>query len=230
MGHQLEVYTGLYIMAVGKNKRLTKGKKGSKKKIIDPFTRKEWYDVVAPALYTGKREFCKTLVTKTTGNRIASEFLKGRVFEMSLGDLNKDEEQSFRKIKLKCEEVEGSTCLTNFYGMSFSTDKLRSLVRKWQSTIEAWVDVKTNDGYTIRLFVLCFTKRRQNQVKATTYAQTSQIRQIRKKMADIITKHAAQSDLMNLMKILKAPKFDILRLREIHTESAKTTGPAGDAG
>ena len=85
--------------------------------------------------------------------------------------------------------------------MSFSTDKLRSLVRKWQSTIEAWVDVKTNDGYTIRLFVLGFTKRRQNQVKATTYAQTSQIRQIRKKMADIITKHAAQSDLQNLMKM-----------------------------
>jgi small subunit ribosomal protein S3Ae len=38
---------------------------------------------------------------------IASDFLKGRVYEVSLGDLNKDEEQSFRKIKLKCEEVEG---------------------------------------------------------------------------------------------------------------------------
>merc|ERR1712216_562947 len=71
---------------------------------------------------------------------------------------------------------------------------------------------------TIRLFVIGFTKRRQNQVKATTYAQTAQIRQIRKKMADIISKHAAQSDLHNL-KILKAPKFDILRLKEIHTES-----------
>lgn len=246
-------------MAVGKNKRLTKGKKGGKKKVVDPFSRKEWYDVVAPALYTGKREFCKTLVTKTTGNRIASEYLKGRVFEVSLGDLNKDEEQSFRKIKLKVEEVDGKNCLTNFYGMSFSTDKLRSLVRKWQTTVEAWVDVKTADGYTLRLFVIGFTKRRQNQVRATTYAQTSQIKQIRKKMADIITKHAAQNDVMNLMKIipdvigkeiekacftvyplsnvfvhkmkiLKAPKFDILRLREIHTESAKTTGPAGDAG
>ena len=54
-------------MAVGKNKRLTKGgKKGQKKKIVDPFTRKEWYDVRAPVMFN-TRGICKTPVNKTAG-------------------------------------------------------------------------------------------------------------------------------------------------------------------
>lgn len=52
-----------------------------------------------------------------------------------------------------------------FQGMDFTTDKLRSLVRKWQTLIEAHVDVKTTDNYTLRMFCIGFTKRRQNQVK-----------------------------------------------------------------
>lgn len=62
--------------------------------------------------------------------------------------------------------------------MDFTTDKLRSLVRKWQTLIEAHVDVKTTDNYTLRMFCIAFTKRRTNQVKRTCYAQSSQIRQV----------------------------------------------------
>ena len=40
-------------------------------------------------------------------------------------------------------------------------DKLRSMVRKWQTLIEAHVDVKTTDGFTLRMFCIGFTKKRQ---------------------------------------------------------------------
>lgn len=65
---------------------------------------------------------------------IASEGLKGRVFEVSLADLqdDTDAERSFRKFRLIAEDVQGLNVLTNFHGMDLTTDKLRSMVKKWQ--------------------------------------------------------------------------------------------------
>merc|ERR1719187_2546940 len=112
-------------MAVGKNKRLTKGgKKGGKKKIIDPFSKKDWYDVKAPAMFK-VRQIGKTLVSRTVGTKIASDGLKGRVFECNQADLHGDE-SSYRKMKLIVEDVQGKHCLTNFHGMSLTRDKLCS--------------------------------------------------------------------------------------------------------
>merc|ERR1712168_1256537 len=122
-------YIYFLTMAVGKNKRLTKGgKKGAKKKVVDTFTKKDWYDIKAPSMFN-IRQLGKTLVTRTQGTKIASDGLKGRVFEMSLADLQTDE-VAFRKFKLIAEEVQGRNVLTNFHGMDLTTDKLRSMVKK----------------------------------------------------------------------------------------------------
>ncbi|CAG8710691.1 9810_t:CDS:2, partial [Ambispora leptoticha] len=223
---------------------------------VDPFTRKDWYDVKAPSIFE-VRNIGKTLVNRTQGLKNANDALKGRVFEVSLGDLNKDEEQSFKKIKLRVDEVQGKNLLTNFHGMDFTSDKLRSLVRKWQSLIEAHVDVKTTDGYLLRLFAIAFTKRRPNQIKKTTYAQSSQIRQIRKKMFEIMTNQVSTVDLkaavalfvpevigreiekacqgiyplqsvfVRKVKILKSPKFDVQKLLELHSDSTDTGAKVG---
>lgn len=229
-------------MAVGKNKKLGK-KKGAKKKITDPFAKKEWYDIKAPTIFA-KTNVGLTVVNKSAGTKLAGDALRGRVIEVSLADLNKDEDQAFRKFRLKIEDVQGRNCLTSFHGMDLTTDKLRSLVRKWQSLIEAHVDVKTTDGYLLRIFSLAFTKRRANQVRKTCYAQSAQIRQIRKKMFEIMTNEASTSTLKDLVgkfnvigkqiekecdgiyplkevyvrkvKIVKAPKFDPHKLAEWH--------------
>merc|ERR1719355_449337 len=110
-------------MAVGKNKRLTKGgKKGGKKKAGDPFLKKEWYDIKAPSCFA-TRSCGKTLVTRTQGTKIATEELKGRVLELNLADLNADEDQSYKKVKLCVEEVQGRNCLTDFHALELTRDK-----------------------------------------------------------------------------------------------------------
>jgi len=98
---------------------------------VDPFTRKDWYDIKAPSTFD-VRNVGKTLVNRTQGMKNANDALKGRVLEISLADLNKNEEYSFRKVKLRVDEVQGKSCLTNFHGMDMTSDKLRSMVRKWQ--------------------------------------------------------------------------------------------------
>ena len=235
------------VMAIGKNKALQKKGK-AKKKVVDPFLRKEWYTIRAPAVFSA-RDAGKTMVTKTTGTRIASEMLKGRVFEASLADLSKNEDDAYRKIKLRCEDVEGDRVLTTFHGMDLTRDKLCSLIKKWQTLIEGRVDVRTADGYLLRMFCIAFTKRRQGQIKKTAYAQAAQVKQIRKKMVETMHAEASKSDLKELVqkfipeiigkevekacagifplqncyirkvKVLATPKFDLQRLMESHVES-----------
>ncbi|KAL7004700.1 ribosomal 40S subunit protein S1B [Cystobasidiomycetes sp. EMM_F5] len=231
---------------LGMQKRLSKGKKGIKKAKQDPFARKDWYKIKAPSVFEN-RDCGNTLVNRSQGMKNADDSLKGRVVEFSLADLNnKDEENSFRKIKLRIDGVQGKNCLTSFYGMDFTTDKLKSLVRKWQTLIEANIAVKTTDDYVVRLFAIGFTKKRPNQVKKTTYAQSAQVKEIRQKMFEIIKREAESCDMKELVqklipevmgkeiekaaqgiyplqnvyirkvKIIKAPRFDIGKLLESH--------------
>jgi len=166
-------------MAVGKNKRLTKGKKGSKK-VGDPYLKKEWYDLKAPSLFN-VINFGKTLVTKSQGTKLAADGLRGRIYEINLADLNNDEDQSFRKIKLCCEDIQGRNCLTDFYGMNITRDKLCSLIKKWHSLIEAFVDVKTLDGYQLRMFCIGFTKKKESKLSQPAIYEVVKLGQFEKR-------------------------------------------------
>jgi small subunit ribosomal protein S3Ae len=198
----------------------------------------------------------KTPINRTAGQKVASEEMKGRVFEISLGDLNKTSDADFRKMRFIVEEVQGKDVLCNFYGMDMTRDKLASLFRKWQTTIEAYVDVRTTDGYVVRVFAIAFTARQRAQKSKTTYAQTAQVRQIRKRMVEIMRRTAAAGDLAKLfeklipeaiggeivkqckdifplrdvfvrkVKVVKSPKFDLDRLMDVHGAGKEDTGAA----
>jgi small subunit ribosomal protein S3Ae len=136
------------------------------------------------------------------------------VFEVSLADLNRDSnEQAWRKMKVQIEEVKGFDCYTNFYGMDITRDKLCTIVKKWHTTIEAFVQTKTADGYLLRMFCIGFTKRTNKQVRATCYAKGSQRKLIRKKMMEIMINEAQKSTLKELTKklyVLKSLSLSII--------------------
>ncbi|CAM9975938.1 unnamed protein product, partial [Discosporangium mesarthrocarpum] len=99
-----------------------------------------------------------------------------------------------------------------------------------------------------------FTKKQDQQIKQTCYAQASQVRAIRKKMCDIMTEEATKCDLKDLVlkfipemisgqilkacqgifplqnvyirkcKALKKPKFDLTKLMEMHSENTADVG------
>jgi len=166
------------------------------------------YVIKAPSIFA-KRDAGKTIISRTQGQKIASEEMKGRVFELSLADLNGgDEQQAYRKIRLVCEDVQGTNVITNFHGMDITRDKLCSLIRKWQTLIEGSVNVRTTDGYYLRIFCIAFTKKQPNQsAKSTCYAQSGQVRNIRKKMFEILTEEASKSDLKELVqKFISTPE------------------------
>jgi len=234
-------------MAYGKNKKLSKGKKGGKKKQLDPFVRKNWYDIKAPTyLNSQARRAGRTPVTKTTGQRIETDYLKGRIGEFNLADLALKNEDSHKKIKLEVQDISGRSCLTDFHGLSLTRDRTCHMIRKRHSLVDIKVDIKTNDGYVVRLFVIAFTKDSKDQVKVFSYAQAAQIKKIRKKVTNMMqTTVSAGSlkDLVNLLisdklesdiksgcqsiypldpvhvykvKLIRKPKVDFTKLMEIH--------------
>lgn len=129
-------------------------------------------------------------------------------------------------------------------------DRLCHIMKKWQSTIESFVDVKTQDGYFMRVFALAFTQRRKTQLKATSYASSTQTSMIRKKMREIIIEEVKSCNLKQVCakfvdrviekrigkecnkiyplqniylkkaKMLKKPKFDFARLMDMYSDKA----------
>jgi len=241
-------------MAYGKNKGLAKGgKKGMKKKQMDPFLKKVWYDIKAPTyLGANKRSCGKTVVTKTQGLKSETEGLKGRVAEFNVADIRDGQEDGHKKIKLEIQDIQGKGCLTDFHGMSLTRDKMCYLIKKKHSLIDCAIDCKTSDGFIARIFVIAFTKEARDktnnivQNKIFSYAQSAQIKKIRKKITQTLQSEVGAGPMKAMVsslmldtleskikavttrifpldpvhiykvKLVKKPKLDTAKLWEIH--------------
>ena len=125
-------------------------------------------------------------------------------------------------------------------------DQLCALIKKRKTLIEGVQDCRSSDGYVIRVFSIAFTRESANQKKKTNYALSSQQKEIRRRMNDVIAKEIAKStstQIFNLftsevvekkitkevnaiypvknvrvrkIKVIQRPKVDSTKLAELH--------------
>jgi small subunit ribosomal protein S3Ae len=149
---------------------------------LDGWKSKEWYNIEAPVY----------LNRAVVGTTMAGDpsLLLGRNVETTVGELTNDMTKNNTKVVLRISNVVGDTAATDLMGHELTTDYIRSIVKRQTSRIDANVEVKTKDGYIIRVKPTCFTIKR---------ARSSQMKAIRELMVEIVKRRAAESDFETFM-------------------------------
>ncbi|ELW69221.1 40S ribosomal protein S3a [Tupaia chinensis] len=142
------------------------------------------------------RNIGKTLVTRNQGTKIVSDGLKGRVFEVSLTDLQEDK-VAFRKFKLITEDVQGKNCLTNFHGMDLTHDKKCSMFNKWQTILKHMSMSRLPMGICFVPSVLSLPKNTSDEKDLLCPASAGSPNP--KKMMEIMTREEQTNDLKEVV-------------------------------
>ncbi len=176
-------------MAKGKNKRVPRrGRQRRNEK--HTFSKKIWFKLISPSALKKNVTVGWTCCKKPTGTEVLSDFLKGRVAEICYADITKKTQDINKKIKFIVDEIHGSICATNFYSFELTRDAVCELLRKRQSLIEVFADVKSKDGHVYRVFLMIVTQKRKNQVKLNSYAKSSKVKALRKLLQQDIQAYA----------------------------------------
>lgn len=149
---------------------------------LDGWKSKEWYNIEAPA-------YLNRVIVGTTMAGDPS-LLVGRNVETTVGELTNDMTKNNTKVILRVNNVVGDIATTDLMGHELTTDYVRSIVKRQTSRIDANVDVRTKDGFVIRVKPTCFTIKR---------ARSSQMQAIREMMVDIVKKRASETDFETFM-------------------------------
>lgn len=191
----------------------------------DTWRLKKWYEVIAPEVFG-------SVVLGTTPADDPRKLI-GRVMETTLYDITGDFSMVHVHLFFQIVDVdeEALKAYTRFKGHELARDYMKSLIRRKSSKVQGIFNVRTKDGYGLRI----------TGVVLTTYrCKTSQKRAIRKIMGEIIVKRSAEMEFNELIKAMlfgqlaneifeAAKKIYPLRKVEIYKSKLLTVpGPNGE--
>ncbi|MFO7792010.1 MAG: 30S ribosomal protein S3ae [Candidatus Saliniplasma sp.] len=190
------------------------------RRVKDKWKSKSWYRIVAPDMFDG------AIVGETPAAE--PEELLGRTASISMQDLTGDFSKVHIKAEFKVNGVRGGECVTRFIGHDMTSDYIRRLTRRRRSKIDSVFDMRTKEGYQVRIKILSVTDKRIN----------SSIKQsLRKKMEEILTEVVPKSTLpelvskmifSNLAKKVKKETKEIYPLKRVEIRKSEVRSVPSD--
>ena len=155
----------------------SKSKKGrSRRKVVDPWKLKKWYEVYAPKSF--KEVFLGQIPSADENNLI------GRTIEVLLYDITRNFKHTHIKLKFRIAEISGNRCETIFIGHELTRDFIRALIHRGSTRVDGIFNYRTADGFVYRVSAFVVTRRR---------AKGSQIYTIRKIIFKVLDEFAKSS-------------------------------------
>lgn len=185
------------------NPRIRRGRGKTMKVKKDAFSKKEWLSLKAPTTFNNAI-VGKTLLSKQGTKHGHEKQLIGRTFESFQNNLidNGDHFAHQRKFKFSINNIKGSECNSQFAGMTVTSDLRQSIVKRGHSLIERITDIKSSDGYHLRIITIAITKREKTSTKRTCYANTNQIKETRRTMEKVLLEMVDGKSINDIMSML----------------------------
>lgn len=151
------------------------------RKLRDKWRLKEWYSIFTPSYFGAT----SVAVIPTD----SAQKLVGKVVETTLYDITNDFSHQSVKLYFLVVSVNDGQAQTILKGHEYSTDYLRSLVRRGSNRLDGIFAASSKDRYTVRVYVVAFTHDR---------IKSSQEKGIREIMRRICVEKASTLDYSQL--------------------------------
>lgn len=162
-----------------------KSAKPAAKKVKDRWKAKEWYKLYAPKMFN------QVLLGETPSSDPSN--LMGRIVEATVHDLTGDFSKMHVKLTFKVKEVRGFDAHTVFIGQTLTSDYVRRLTRRKRTKTDHVIDVRTKDGYLLRIKPMSVTDKR---------IQSSQETAVRNAMTKEVTNMGVEMTMADMVKVI----------------------------
>jgi small subunit ribosomal protein S3Ae len=133
--------------------------KTAARKVKDKWKAKEWYKLYAPRMFN-QVELGETPSSDPTA-------LMGRTSEVTVHELTGDFSKMHIKMRFKVTDIRGLEAHTAFVGHDLTSDYVRRLTRRKRTKTDHVVDVRTKDGFLVRIKPMSITEQRIQAAQET---------------------------------------------------------------